>query len=55
MNCLCKDKSIIPSIPRPFCSCFHVDKKACAEIDKILYDGYTPSEAKKETSNVNNT
>ena len=53
-NCLCKDKSIIPGIPRPFCSCFHIDKKACAEIDKVLYDGYTPSEAKKETSNTNN-
>ena len=50
-NCLCKDKPIIPGIPRPFCSCFHIDKKACAEIDKVLYDGYTPSEAKKETSN----
>lgn len=49
-ECLCKDKPIIPGIPRPFCSCFHIDKKACAEIDKVLYDGYTPSEAKKETS-----
>ena len=47
-QCLCKDKYIIPGIPRPFCSCFHIDKKVCAEIDKVLYEGYTPSEAKKE-------
>ena len=47
-ECLCKDKYIIPGIPRPLCSCFQIDKKECAEIDKVLYEGYTPSEAKKE-------
>ena len=53
-KCLCKDKPIIPGIPRPFCSCFHINKKVCTEIDKVLYDRYTPSEAKKEISNTNN-
>lgn len=53
-ECLCKDKRVIHDIPRPFCSCFRINKKQCEEIDKVFYLGLTPSEAKKETSNTNN-
>lgn len=36
-KCLCKDKEVIPGIPRLFCSCFQINKKECEEIDKALY------------------
>ena len=34
-ECLCKDKKVIPDIPRPFCSCFRINKEQCEEIDKM--------------------
>ena len=36
-ECLCKDKKVIHDIPRPFCSCFRINKKECEEIDKALH------------------
>ena len=50
-KCLCKDKSVLPTIIRPFCKCFRIDKDACEEIDKGFYLGSTPSEAKKDIIN----
>ena len=42
---------LLPTIIRPFCKCFRIDKDTCEEIDKVFYLGSTPSEAKKDIIN----
>ena len=46
-KCKCKCKLVNPDLPRPFCKCFILNKDRCDEIDKVFYEGLTPSEAKR--------
>ena len=49
-HCNCKEKAVNPDIIRPFCSCFQGDTKRCEEVDKVFYEGMTPSEAKNSNT-----